>query len=75
MDSFHRQQASQDGIRQPWSDMTLGQIHGCDDLGNCTEVSSEDQYHWTKDGKTLVGGPSDGTSPGHDQCRKWTPDY
>lgn len=76
MDSFHRQQESQDRIRQRWSDITLGQIHGCDDLGNCTEVSNDYQYYWTKDGKTVVGGPSDGTPPGHDpQYRKWTPDY
>jgi uncharacterized protein YbdZ (MbtH family) len=74
MDSFHRQQASQDQIRQRWSDITLGQIHGCDDLGNCQEVSNDYDYYWTKDGKTVVGGPSDGSPPGP-EYHKWTPDY
>jgi len=41
MSSFHRQQESQDRIRQRWSDITLGQIHGCDDLGNCATVSND----------------------------------
>jgi hypothetical protein len=74
MASFQRQQESQDRIRQRWSDITLGQIHGCDDLGNCTEVSNDYQYYWTKDGRTIVGGPSDGSSPGP-EYHKWTPDY
>ncbi len=74
MASFHRQQESQDRIRQRWSDITLGQIHGCDDLGNCTEVSNDYQYYWTKDGRTIVGGPSDGSPPGP-EYHKWTPDY
>ncbi len=76
MSSYQRQQASQDKLRQRWSDITLGQIHGCDDIGNCTTVSNDYQYYWTKDGRTVVGGPSDGRPPGHDpQYRKWTPDY
>jgi uncharacterized protein YbdZ (MbtH family) len=74
MDSFHRQQASQDQIRQRWSDITLGQIHGCDDVGNCTTVSNDYSYYWTKDGRTVVGGPSDGSPPGP-EYHKWTPDY
>lgn len=62
--------------RQRWSDITLGQIHGCDDLGNCQTVSNDYQYYWTKDGRTVVGGPSDGTPPNHDpRYHKWTPDY
>lgn len=76
MGSFHRQQESHDRIRQKWSDVTLGQIHGCDDLGNCGTISNDYQYYWTKDGRTVVGGPSDGTPPGHDpQYRPWHPDY
>ena len=74
MDSFHRQQESQDRIRQRWSDVTLGQIHGCDDLGNCQEISNDYQHYWTRDGRTVVGGPSDGTPPGP-EYHKWTPDY
>jgi len=72
--SFHHQQESQDRIRQRWSDITLGQIHGCDDLGNCTEVSNDYQYYWTKDGRTVIGGPSDGSPPGP-EYHKWMPDY
>ncbi len=76
MGSFQRQQESHDRIRQKWSDITLGQIHGCDDLGNCGTISNDYQYYWTKDGRTVVGGPSDGTRPGHDpQYRQWHPDY
>jgi len=76
MSSYQRQQASQDALRQRRSDITLGQIHGCDDLGNCQTVSNDYQNYWTKDGRTVVGGPSDGKPPNHDpQYRKWTPDY
>jgi hypothetical protein len=74
MSSFHRQQESQDRIRQRWSDITLGQIHGCDDLGNCTTVSNDYKHYWTKDGRTVVGGPSDGSPPGP-QYHQWKPDY
>ena len=74
MSSFQRQQASQDAIRQRWSDVTLGQIHGCDDLGNCSTISNDYQYYWSKDGRTVVGGPSDGSPPGP-EYHKWTPDY
>jgi hypothetical protein len=35
------QQSIRDAIRQRWSDITLGQIHGCDDLGNCSTVSND----------------------------------
>jgi hypothetical protein len=73
MSSYQRQQASQDQIRQRWSDITLGQIHGCDDLGNCATVSNEYQNHWTKDGQA-VPGPSDGSPPGP-EYRKLQPDY
>ena len=76
MGSFRRQQESYDRIRQKGSDITLGQIHGCDDLGNCGTVSNDYDYYWTKDGKTVVGGPSDGKPPAHDpQYRPWHPDY
>ena len=73
-DSFKKQMDSQDSIRQRWSDITLGQIHGCDDLGNCTTVSNDYQNYWTKDGSSVVGGPSDGSAPGP-EYRKWMPDY
>jgi len=73
MSSYERGQASRDQIRQRWSDITLGQIHGCDDLGNCATVSNENQNYWTKDG-TPVAGPSDGSPPGP-EYRKWQPDY
>jgi hypothetical protein len=72
--SFQRQQESQDRNRQRWSDITLGQIHGCDDIGNCTTVSNDYQNYWTKDGRAVVGGPSDGSPPGP-EYHKWTPDY
>jgi hypothetical protein len=76
MDSFRRQQDSQDRIRQRWSDITLGQIHGCDDLGNCATVSNDYDHYWTKDGRTVVGGPSDGSRPNNDPSyREWHPDY
>jgi len=76
MASFKAQQDSHDRITQRWSDTILGQIHGCDDLGNCAEVSNDYQYYWTKDGKTIVGGPSDGSPPNSDnQYHRWTPDY
>jgi len=74
MSSYQKQQQSQDAIRQRWSDITLGQIHGCDDLGNCQTVSNDYQHYWTRDGRTVVGGPSDGSPPGPDY-HKWTPDY
>ncbi|MBV8452838.1 MAG: hypothetical protein JOZ29_11265 [Deltaproteobacteria bacterium] len=74
MGSFNRQQQSQAQISQRWSDITLGQIHGCDDLGNCGEVSNDYQNYWTKNGRTVVGGPSDGSPPGP-EYHKWTPDY
>ena len=72
--AFARQQQSEDSIRQRWSDITLGQIHGCDDLGNCGEVSNDYDYYWTKDGKTVVGGASDGSPPGP-EYHAWKPDY
>jgi hypothetical protein len=72
--SFKKQMDSQDSIRQRWSDITLGQIHGCDDLGNCSTVSNDYQNYWSKDGRTVVGGPSDGSPPGP-EYHKWTPDY
>lgn len=76
MDSFKRQQDSQDRIRQRWSDITLGQIHGCDDIGNCATVSNDYDHYWTKDGRTVVGGPSDGSPPNNDPSfRQWHPDY
>ncbi|MBV8360423.1 MAG: hypothetical protein JO189_21195 [Deltaproteobacteria bacterium] len=74
MESFNRQQRSQAQISQRWSDITLGQIHGCDDLGNCGEVSNDYENYWTKDGRTVVGGPSDGSPPGP-EYHKWMPDY
>lgn len=74
MSSFQKQQKSQDAIRQRWSDITLGQIHGCDDNGNCSTVSNDYQHYWTKDGRAVVGGPSDGSPPGP-EYHKWTPDY
>lgn len=73
MSSFHRQQASQDQIRQRWSDITLGQEHGCDDLGRCATVSNEYQYHWTDQSGNVVPGPSDGSAPGP-EYHPWTPD-
>jgi hypothetical protein len=55
--------------------LCLGQIHGCDDLG-CGEVSNDYDHYWTKDGKTVLGGPSDGTPPNNDPSyRVWKPDY
>jgi hypothetical protein len=76
MDSFRRQQDSQDRVRQRWSDITLGQIHGCDDLGRCGTVSNDYDHYWTKDGKTVIGGPSDGSRPNNDlSYREWHPDY
>ena len=74
MESFNRQQRSQAQISQRRSDITLGQIHGCDDLGNCGEISNDYENYWTKDGRTVVGGPSDGSLPGP-EYHKWTPDY
>ena len=74
MSSFKRQQDSQDKIRQRWSDITLGQIHGCDDLGNCQTIPNDYQNYWSKDGRTVVPGPSDGSPPGP-EYHKWTPDY
>jgi hypothetical protein len=75
MDSFKRQQDSNDRIRQRWSDITLGQVHGCDDLGNCATVSNDYDHYWTKGGK-VVGGPSDGSPPQNDPSyREWHPDY
>jgi hypothetical protein len=71
--SFQRQQESADRIRQRWSDITLGQVHGCDDLGRCSEQSNEYQYHWTDKSGNVVGGPADGSPPGPDY-RPWTPD-
>ncbi len=71
--SFERQQQSQDRIRQGQSDTTLGQVHGCDDLGRCATVSNEDQYHWTDPSGNVVSGPSDGSPPGP-QYRPWKPD-
>jgi len=73
MSSFERQQASQDKIRQGWSDTILGQVHGCDDLGRCSTVSNEYQYHWIDKSGNVVGGPSDGSSPGPEYSR-WNPD-
>ena len=72
--AYQRQQASQDRIGQARSDTTLGQIHGCDDLGRCATVSNEDQYHWTDPSGNVVGGPSDGSPPGP-QYHQWKPDY
>ncbi len=72
--SFKRQMDSQDRIRQKWSDITLGQIHGCDDNGTCSTQSNEYQYHWVSPNGTVVGGPSDGSSPGPGY-RAWNPDY
>jgi hypothetical protein len=72
--SFKNQMGSQDRIRQRWSDITLGQIHGCDDNGNCSTQSNEYQYHWMSPNGTVVGGPSDGSSPGPGY-HSWTPDY
>ena len=74
MSGYQRRQNIQSQIQQRWSDITLGQIHGCDSLGNCGEVSNDYQYYWTKDGRTVVGGPSDGSPPGP-LYHKWTPDY
>lgn len=72
--AFKRQMDSQDQIRQRWSDITLGQIHGCDDNGNCSTQSNEYQNHWVSPNGTVVPGPSDGSSPGPGY-RKWSPDY
>ncbi len=72
--SFKKQMDSQDRIRQKWSDITLGQIHGCDDNGNCSTQSNEYQYHWVSPNGTVVGGPSDGSSPGPGY-HAWNPDY
>ncbi len=55
--SFQRRQESQDRIRQRWSDITLGQIHGCDDLGHCTEVSNDYQYYLDQRRKDCRGRP------------------
>jgi len=71
--SFQKQQASADRIRQRWSDITLGQVHGCDDLGRCATVSNESQYHWTDRSGNVVPGPSDGSAPGP-QFHPWKPD-
>jgi len=71
--SFQRQQESADRIRQRWSDITLGQVHGCDDLGRCSEQSNEYQYHWADKSGNVVGGPADGSPPGPDY-RPWNPD-
>ncbi|HEX3549409.1 MAG TPA: hypothetical protein VHT53_03500 [Candidatus Elarobacter sp.] len=71
--SFQKQQASADRIRQRWSDITLGQVHGCDDLGRCATVSNESQYHWTDRSGNVVPGPSDGSPPGPDY-HPWKPD-
>ncbi len=62
--SFQRQQESQSRIAQRWSDITLGQVHGCDDLGRCATVSNEYQYHWVDKSGNVVPGPSDGSAPG-----------
>jgi hypothetical protein len=72
--SFKKQMDSQDQIRQRWSDITLGQIHGCDDNGNCSEQSNAYQNHWVSPSGKVVPGPSDGSSPGPGY-RTWTPDY
>jgi hypothetical protein len=72
--SFKKQMDSQDQIRQRWSDITLGQIHGCDDNGNCSEQSNAYQNHWVSPSGNVVPGPSDGSSPGPGY-RTWTPDY
>lgn len=71
--SFQKQQESSDRIRQRWSDITLGQVHGCDDLGRCSEQSNEYQYHWIDKSGNVVGGPGDGSSPGPGY-RPWNPD-
>jgi hypothetical protein len=72
--SFKNQMDSQDRIRQKWSDITLGQIHGCDDNGKCSTQSNEYQNHWVSPNGTVVPGPSDGSSPGPGY-REWHPDY
>ncbi|HEY6763620.1 MAG TPA: hypothetical protein VI386_02515 [Candidatus Sulfotelmatobacter sp.] len=73
-DSFKRQMDSQDRIRQRWSDTTLGQIHGCDDNGKCSTQSNDYQNHWVAPNGSVVGGPSDGSSPGPGY-HAWTPDH
>jgi hypothetical protein len=73
-DSFNRQMNSQSNIAQRWSDITLGQIHGCDDIGNCSTQSNDYQNHWVAPNGSVVGGPSDGSPPGPGY-RTWTPDY
>jgi hypothetical protein len=63
-DSFKKQMNSQDSIRQRWSDITLGQIHGCDDNGKCSTQPNDFQNHWVAPDGSVVGGPSDGSPPG-----------
>ena len=74
MSGYQQRQQIQSRIQQRWSDITLGLVHGCDDLGDCGEMSNNYQYYWTKDGRTVVGGPSDGSPPGS-KYHRWTPDY
>lgn len=62
--SFKRQQDSRSAIANRWSDIILGQVHGCDDLGRCATVSNEYQYHWVDKSGNVVPGPSDGSPPG-----------
>lgn len=72
--SFKNQMDSQDRMRQRWSDITLGQIHGCDDNGNCSTQSNEYQNHWVAPNGSVVPGPSDGSSPGPGY-HEWHSDY
>ena len=73
-ESFKAQQASSDRIRQKWSDVTLGQIHGCDDLGRCSTIYDDADYHWVDRSGNVVAGPSDGSPPGP-QYHPFIPDH
>jgi hypothetical protein len=73
MSSFKRRMDSSTANTNKWSDVILGQVHGCDDLGRCATVSNDYQHHWTDPSGNVVGGPSDGSAPGP-QYRPWTPD-
>jgi hypothetical protein len=73
MSSFKRQMDASSANTNKWSDIILGQVHGCDDLGRCSTVSNEYDNHWTDPSGNVVGGRSDGSAPGP-QYHQWTPD-
>jgi hypothetical protein len=71
--SFQRQQDAQTKEANNWSNIILGQEHGCDDLGRCSTIPNDAPYNWSTPSGNVVPGPSDGSPPSPED-RPWKPD-